>query len=177
MEEQGKEVVKEINRHQEGSQGHGRGHQQGNGMHNQVVIQNTAGGMVHIGPSYQMQVVQQQQQQGVRMEPVDSRPVDKLIPPKESVRPLWYSSRVMQADELLRLSKNIGSGWKSVGNGLKFNWAQLEQFEADTRCQGEAIHRMLYRWLQWKDQKATVGRLTKVLFNHREYEAISCLQP
>merc|ERR1712107_303972 len=82
-------------------------------------------------------------------EPVDSRPVDKLIPPKESVRPLWYSSRVMQADELLRLSKNIGSGWKSVGNGLKFNWAQLEQFEADTRCQGEAIHRMLYRWLQW----------------------------
>ena len=59
------------------------------------MIQNTAGGMVHIGPSYQMQVVQQQQQ-GVRMEPVDSRPVDKLIPPKESVRPLWYSSRVMQ---------------------------------------------------------------------------------
>ena len=38
MEEQGKEVVKEINRHQEGSQGHGRGHQQGNGMHNQVEI-------------------------------------------------------------------------------------------------------------------------------------------
>ena len=61
-----------------------------------MVIQNTAGGMVHIGPSYQMQVVQQQQQQGVRMEPVDLRPVDKLIPPKESVRPLWYSSRVMQ---------------------------------------------------------------------------------
>ena len=60
-----------------------------------MVIQNTAGGMVHIGPSYQMQVVQQQQQ-GVRMEPVDTRPVDKLIPPKEFVRPLWYSSRVMQ---------------------------------------------------------------------------------
>ena len=38
MEEQGKEVVREINRHQEGSQGHGRGHQQGNGMHNQVEI-------------------------------------------------------------------------------------------------------------------------------------------
>jgi len=35
----------------------------------------------------------------------------------------------------------------------------------------------LFRWLQWKDQKATVGRLTKVLFNHREYEALSCLQP
>lgn len=30
-----------------------------------------------------------------------------------------------QADELMRLSKNIGSGWKNVGNGLKFNWAQV----------------------------------------------------
>jgi hypothetical protein len=30
-----------------------------------------------------------------------------------------------QADELLRLSKNIGSGWKNVGNGLKFNWSQV----------------------------------------------------
>ena len=38
MEEQGKEVVREINRHQESSQGQGRGHQQGNGMHNQVEI-------------------------------------------------------------------------------------------------------------------------------------------
>ena len=67
-----------------------------------------------------------------------------------------------QADELLRLSKNIGSGWKNVGNGLKFNWAQLDQFEADTKSVSEAVQRMLFRWLQWKDQKATVGRLTKV---------------
>jgi len=157
-----------------GNQG-GGGHQQANAMHNQVVIQNTAGGLVHIGPSYHMQVVHQPQH-GVTKEALDTGP-DKLVPPKESVRPLWYSTRVMQADELLRLSKNIGAGWKNVGNGLKFNWAQMEQFEADTRSQGEAIHRMLFRWLQWKDQKATVGRLTKVLFNHREYEAISCLQP
>jgi len=126
-----------------------KGHQQqGNGMHNQVVIQNTAGGLVHIGPSYHMQVVQQQPQQGVKKEALDTGP-DKLVPPKESVRPLWYSTRVMQADELLRLSKNIGAGWKNVGNGLKFNWAQLEQFEADTRSQGEAIHRMLFRFISY----------------------------
>ena len=86
----------------------------------------------------------------------------------------------------------------SIGCMISCILFQLEQFEADTRSQGEAIHRMLFRyityiltlnavagcdnfillrWLQWKDQKATVGRLTKVLFNHREYEAISCLQP
>lgn len=177
MSDEGRELMREERtkqQHQGGNQN--KGHQHGNGMHNQVVIQNTAGGLVHIGPSYQMQLVQQQPQPGAKKEVLNTEP-DKLVPPKESVRPLWYSTRVMQADELLRLSKNIGAGWKNVGNGLKFNWAQLEQFEADTRSQGEAIHRMLFRWLQWKDQKATVGRLTKVLFNHREYEAISCLQP
>jgi hypothetical protein len=31
----------------------------------------------------------------------------------------------------MALSKNIGSNWKAVGNGLKFNWAQLEQFEKE----------------------------------------------
>ena len=109
-----------------------------------MVIQNTAGGLVHIGPSYQMQVVQQQQH-GVNREALDTGP-EKLVPPKESVRPLWYSTRVMQvnnrrysllvlttliskqADELLRLSKNIGAGWKNVGNGLKFNWAQVRSY-------------------------------------------------
>jgi hypothetical protein len=44
-------------------------------------------------------------------------------------RPLWYSTRVLSERDLLILSKNIGSNWKAVGNGLKFNWAQLEQFE------------------------------------------------
>jgi hypothetical protein len=36
---------------------------------------------------------------------------------------------VLSERDLLVLSKNIGSNWKAVGNGLKFNWAQLEQFE------------------------------------------------
>ena len=60
-----------------------------------MVIQNTAGGLVHIGPSYHMQVVQQPPQQEVKKEALDTGP-DKLVPPKESVRPLWYSTRVMQ---------------------------------------------------------------------------------
>lgn len=150
----------------------------GTGIHNQVVIQNGSGGLIHIGPTYNLNMVAQvnhqaAQERGDTMEKDD----DKGKPSIESVRPLWYSTRVMEADEMLRLSKNISASWKAVGNGLKFNWSQIEQFEADTRSQGEAVHRMLFRWLQWKDQKATVGRLTKVLFNHHEYEAINCLQP
>jgi len=141
-----------------------------------VVIQNGSGGLVHIGPKINLNMVAQVNHNSTGRQEGD-RETDEVVPSRESVRPLWYSTRVIQADELLRLSKNISNGWKAVGNGLKFNWAQLEQFEADTRCEGEAVHRMLYRWVQWKDQKATVGKLTKVLFNHREYEAIRCLQP
>ena len=82
----------------------------------------------------------------------------------------------MLQDELLRVSKNV-SEWRAVGNGLKFNWSQLEQFEADTAGESEAVHRMLFRWLQWKDRKATVGRLVKVLFIHKQFAAIAVLSP
>ena len=120
MSDEGRELMREERKQQQHQGGNpNKGHQQGNGMHNQVisqsdrsrilrnstepkfwsfqkvVIQNTAGGLVHIGPSYHMQVVQQQPQQGVKKEELDTEP-GKLVPPKESVRPLWYSTRVMQ---------------------------------------------------------------------------------
>ena len=50
-------------------------------------------------------------------------------------RPLWYSNRVLSERDLLILSKNVGANWKAVGNGLKFNWAQLEQFEKGRRVE------------------------------------------
>merc|ERR1712106_836510 len=155
-------------------------------VNNQIVIQNP--GLVHLGSVYNMNIGQaftqvnrtnsttstEQESKEKKDNPEDL----KLKPPdKEFLRPLWYSKRVVEGDELLRLSKNIGKNWKSVGNGLKFNWSKLDQFESDTRSHSDAVHRMLYRWIQWKDQKATVGKLTKVLFNHKEYEAILSLTP
>eukprot|EP00090_Calanus_glacialis_P011645 TRINITY_DN2000_c0_g1_i1.p1 TRINITY_DN2000_c0_g1~~TRINITY_DN2000_c0_g1_i1.p1 ORF type:complete len:262 (+),score=59.76 TRINITY_DN2000_c0_g1_i1:383-1168(+) len=159
-----------------------------NQIQNQIIIQNPTG-IVHLGPTYNISIGQAFTQ--VNANAAANNPsgnqantnvpkateVDDNTPSKEYMRPLWYSNRVIAGDELLRLSKNIGSNWKSVGNGLKFNWAQLDQFESDTKCLSDAVHRMLFRWLQWKDQKATVGRLTKVLFNHKEYDAIKCLTP
>jgi len=144
---------------------------------NTIVINNTSG-VVHFGPTctFQMQntytQVTNQPDQAAQEAP--SHPV-KDIPSKDFMRPLWYSTKLVEEADLMRLSKNIGSGWKALGNGLKFNWAQLEQFEKDTKSVSEAVYRMLFRWLQWRDQKATVGRLTKVLFNHNEYDAIRCL--
>jgi len=163
-------------------------HNRQNQIQNQIVIQNPTG-VVHLGSTYNINVGQAFTQVNANKTTAATNPTDKQdkvvpngqvddnTPSKEYMRPLWYSTRVMEGDEMLRLSKNIGSKWKAVGNGLKFNWAQLDQFEKDTKCLSDAVHRMLFRWLQWKDQKATVGRLTKVLFNHKEYDAIRCLQP
>jgi len=157
-----------------------------NQIQNQIIIQNPTG-IVHLGPTYNISVGQAFTQVNANAGAANTpqtgdqnnqKPeMDDNTPSKEYMRPLWYSNRVIAGDELLRLSKNIGSSWKSVGNGLKFNWSQLDQFESDTKCLSDAVHRMLFRWLQWKDQKATVGRLTKVLFNHKEYDAIRCLTP
>lgn len=93
MEEQGKEV----SRGQEGARG-----MPGGG--NQVVIQNTMGGLVHIGPRYDIKMVAQvsnlhQQGQGQSQgQDQQQQPVldGKVVPSMDNVRPLWYSSRVMQ---------------------------------------------------------------------------------
>jgi len=142
---------------------------------NTIVINNTSG-VVHFGPTCTFQVQNTYTQVTNQADQTSSTPSPaKEIPTKDFMRPLWYSTKLVEEADLMRLSKNIGNGWKALGNGLKFNWAQLEQFEKDTKSVSEAVYRMLFRWLQWRDQKATVGRLTKVLFNHNEYDAIRCL--
>ena len=159
----------------------------------QVVIQAPTG-VLHLGPVYNLNVgqkysapsaVSQQpssdnsgQSAGVLDNATGTSAAEgRERPPKEEMRPLWYSKRVIEQEELALLSHNIGANWKAVGNGLKFNWAQLDQFEQDTKTVFDAVQRMLFRWIQWKDQKATVGKLTKVLFNHGEFDAIRCLKP
>ena len=156
-------------------------------VQNQIVIQNPRGS-IHLGPVYNLNIGQaftqvNTKQQHTVHQTQESQPQppvmdnEREVPPKEELRTLYYSKRIIELEELPRLSQNIGANWKVVGNGLKFNWAQLDQFEADTKCASEAVQRMLFRWLQWKDQKATVGRLTKVLFNAKEFDAIRCLNP
>ena len=159
----------------------------------QVVIQAPTG-VLHLGPVYNLNVGQKYSgPSAVSQQPTSdnsgqsagvldnatgtSAAEGRERPPKEEMRPLWYSKRVIEQEELALLSHNIGANWKAVGNGLKFNWAQLDQFEQDTKTVFDAVQRMLFRWIQWKDQKATVGKLTKVLFNHGEFDAIRCLKP
>jgi len=156
---------------------------EGGNVHNNIVINNPKG-IIHLGPTVNLRVqnsftqVNNDNTGEINNDSAEGGVKNKsVIPSKDSMRPLWYSNRLVEEEDLMRLSKNIGKDWKDVGNGLKFNWAQLEQFEKDTRSVSEAVYRMLFRWIQWKDSKATVGRLTKVLFNHNQFDAIRCLSP
>ena len=151
-------------------------------IQHQVVIQNPTA-PIHLGPVYNLNIGQSQpmRQQNTpattTFQNTNNSAERDDRPPKEEMRPLWYSKRVIDHEELPSIARNMGANWKAVGNGLKYNWAQLDQFEADTNTMVDAIQRMLFRWIQWKDQKATVGKLTKVLFNHGEYDAIRVLKP
>ena len=95
------------------------------------------------------------------------------------------SRRVLQDDELLRLSKRVCNGnWRQLGNSLKFNFTKLDALAHHASASGtteteeqDAVHKMLLDWVAWKGEKATVGRLTKALFLNQEWDAIQCLNP
>ncbi|XP_023321085.1 uncharacterized protein LOC111695858 isoform X2 [Eurytemora carolleeae] len=97
------------------------------------------------------------------------------IPSRDLLYPLYKSQRVLSEDDIDQISKQMGKGWKDVGSRLMFNWSQLEQFEQDTSSLSQAAFKMLYRWIQWKDERATVGKLTKALFMSEEFDAIRVL--
>ena len=95
------------------------------------------------------------------------------------------SRRVVQDDEVLRLSKRICNGdWRQLGNSLKFNFTKLDALahHASSASDGtsqeqDAVHKMLLDWVAWKGEKATVGRLSKALFLNQEWDAIQSLNP
>ena len=98
------------------------------------------------------------------------------------------------------MSRRFGAGWRDVGNSLHFTHAQLDQvitdflecismnglnmidylFQIESECGGSlegCSERMLYRWLQWKSEKATIRRLTKALYNNAQFDAIAAVDP
>ena len=96
---------------------------------------------------------------------------------KEHVFECAKSTRVLEEMDLKCVSRRIGKDWRHVGNGLKINHAQLDQIEEEFKSTQERVYSMLFQWLSWKDDKATVKKLTKALWNHQEYDAIQVLKP
>ena len=95
----------------------------------------------------------------------------------EHVEKCLKSRRILQDDELLHISKNVGQDWRQLGNGLKFNFTKLDALEAETTSTEDTVHKMLQDWCAWKEEKATVGRLSKALYLNSEWQAIQSLNP
>ena len=151
----------------------------------QVVI-NSPVGVLNLGPTYNINVGQAFTEVNAntvtktKKYKTTKEVLDKAVPTKEFMNNLLSSKRQIDYPDILKLSKNIGKNWKIVGGrgreGLKFSDALLDQFESDTKCHSDAVRRMLYRWWQWKDEKATVDKLARALFNAKEFDALKYLQ-
>ena len=87
------------------------------------------------------------------------------------------SRRMLDEDDILKLSRKVGSDWKSVGNALKLNYARLDAIDVECKTLPQKVEVMMMQWLNWKCERATVARMSKALFNSAEYDAILCLKP
>jgi hypothetical protein len=150
-------------------------------MEGQRIVVQGSNTVINITPTFNMQLGPSfTQVSGFQAPPppgqhTTNHSLQDIVPSRELLYPLYMSQRVLTEDDIDLVAKHIGSGWKNVGTRLMFNWSQLEQFERDTSSLSQAAFKMLYRWLQWKDERATVGKLTKALFMSDEFDAIRVL--
>ena len=156
---------------------------------NQVVI-NSPVGVLNLGPTYNINVGQAftevnankvtKNKQCKNKKEKNEGVAEKAVPTMEFMKRLLSSKKQIDYPDILKLSKNIGHNWKIVGgrgrDGLKFSDAQLDQFESDTKCLSEAVRRMLYRWWQWKDDRATLDKVALALYVAKEFDALRCIQ-
>ena len=96
---------------------------------------------------------------------------------EKHVEEIKHSKRELTEDDLVLLSGKIGNGWREVGNGLKLNHTVLDRIENETTDLPSRVEMMLFRWMNWKAQKATVQKLTKILIQNEEIDALMTLRP
>ena len=156
-------------------------------VQNNISIGNV-NGVLHIGPSYSATVVHTSSSDtpsNIDDCSASRQKAQLTADQREHIRNCWKSRRSIQEDELLDISRNVGQNWKDVGNALKFNFTKIDRWEKEAEAGAEdnggaisnAVYRMLYSWVQWKDEKATVGKLAKALYNGNEFDAFDCLKP
>lgn len=87
------------------------------------------------------------------------------------------SKRPLEDEELGGVARHIGSKWKDVGNGLKLNFVLLDAIDDEKDTLIEKVEIMLNRWMEKYCERASVGRLAKILFQHEHYQALAALSP
>merc|ERR1712223_1983043 len=97
-------------------------------------------------------------------------------PQKERITQLWSSMRLVSDNELSSVAESLQGTWRQVGKALNFKVPQLDRYEEENSGK-TAADRMLFRWVQWRDQRATIGRLARVLFEEKAFLALDQLSP
>ncbi|TRY63903.1 hypothetical protein TCAL_14321 [Tigriopus californicus] len=87
------------------------------------------------------------------------------------------SKRPLEDEELAGIARHIGSKWKDIGNGLKLNFVLLDSIDDEKDSLSEKVEVMLNRWTEKYCERASVGRLAKILFQHEHYQALAALSP
>eukprot|EP00088_Acartia_fossae_P029340 TRINITY_DN30188_c0_g1_i6.p1 TRINITY_DN30188_c0_g1~~TRINITY_DN30188_c0_g1_i6.p1 ORF type:complete len:246 (-),score=48.68 TRINITY_DN30188_c0_g1_i6:316-1053(-) len=116
-------------------------------------------------------------QQQITKQPSKNVKPEKVMPDRAFLEPLYVSEKMLSDSELDLISKNLGCGWRDVGTRMLFKPAQLDQFQRDSSSHTNLCYRMLFRWRQWKAERATKGRLTKYLMLAEEFDALRVLEP
>lgn len=83
--------------------------------------------------------------------------------------------RRLDEDDLLLVHDKVGDDWRSLGNSLKLNSQVLDLIEEETPDVNQRVKMMIFRWMNWKDEKATLARLSKALFLNQKFNAILAL--
>ena len=70
----------------------------------------------------------------------------------------------------------MGHAWREVGASLKFNRDDLDRIGGGDESDA-ASERLLFRWLEWRCEEATIRRLSMALLKADQLSAIAAISP
>ncbi|EFA11587.1 protein immune deficiency [Tribolium castaneum] len=92
----------------------------------------------------------------------------------EAIRGLFHSDVPVDRKDLIFLSPHINEHWRTMARALDFSDGQVSQFYEDYIRSGvkEVIYQLLLDWIQNEADCATVGKLSKVLWDTNQQDAV-----
>lgn len=92
----------------------------------------------------------------------------------DSINKLLNCNESVTRDHILFVSSHVGEGWKDVGRLLNYSEGQIYQFEEVNIIRGvkEVVYQLLLDWIQNEPETATIARLTNVLWEAKQEDAV-----
>ncbi|XP_044256597.1 protein immune deficiency [Tribolium madens] len=118
---------------------------------------------IHVGSNY-----------NVYLSKTETQPQKKDYIVTEPIRRLFDSGVPVDRKALIFLSPHINEHWRTMARALDFSDGQISQFYEDYIRSGikEVIYQLLLDWIQNDADRATVGKLSKVLWDTNQQDAV-----